>query len=311
MRVWVTGGSGMLGGTIAATLRARNAVEVLTPRSREVDLTQADQVSQFIADSKPDVVVHAAGRVGGIAANIADPVGFLTENMEMGMNLITLAHKAGVRTLINIGSSCMFPRDHDQPLVEDDILTGPLEPTNEGYALAKIASERLCAYIARTAGRAYRTIVPSNLYGPGDHFDEHRGHLIANAMRKVEEALRTGAEEVEVWGDGSARREFTYVQDVASWIADLVGQDVVDQLPVRVNAGVGVDYTVREYYEHIASACGYRGTFRFDPTRPVGMKRKLMDSTLARGYGWTAPTALDEGLALTLAYYRTEVLDSD
>lgn len=308
MKVWVTGGTGMLGGAIVAALLTRGgATEVLAPRSSEVDLTHAREVREFLQRHRPDAVVHAAGRVGGIAANIADPVGFLTENMAMGMNLIESAHESDVPALLNIGSSCMYPKDHDEPLVEDQILSGPLEPTNEGYALAKIASERLCAYIAQTTGRAYRTILPSNLYGPGDHFEETRGHLVANAMRKVEDAVRSGRDQVEVWGDGSARREFTYVDDVAQWVVRLL-EDGMDRLPLRVNAGVGVDYTVREYYEHIAAVCGYQGEFVYDASRPAGMARKLMDSSLARRFGWTAPTSLDEGLARTLEYYRREVL---
>jgi len=303
MKVWVTGGSGMVGSAVVRALR-ESEVEVQAPRSSELDLTVADDVRAFLASHHPDAVIHAAGRVGGIAANVAEPVRFLTDNMAMGMNVIQAASEFGVPRLINIGSSCMYPRDHEQPLVEDDVLTGPLEPTNEGYAIAKIAADRLCAYVSATTDLHYRTVVPSNLYGPGDHFDELRGHLIANAMRKVELAVRTGAGSVEVWGDGGARREFTYVEDVTNWVARVI-VDGIEQLPTRLNIGVGIDYTVREYYEHIGQVCGYDGELQFDVSKPVGMKRKLMDSSVAASYGWAPPTGLDEGLARTLDYFQT------
>jgi len=304
MKIWVTGGSGMLGSAIVRALGERRQTgEVCAPGSSEVDLRNADCVREFISLERPDMVIHAAGRVGGIAANIADPVRFLTENMTMGMNVIQGALESGVPQLLNIGSSCMYPRDHDCPLVEDDVLTGPLEPTNEGYALAKIACDRLCTYVATTTGRAYKTIIPSNLYGPGDHFDEQRGHLVANAIRKVEQALNMNATHVEVWGDGTARREFTYVEDVALWIAQ-AALTQIERLPARVNVGAGVDYTVREYYERVSQACGYSGALDFDLDKPVGMKRKLMDSSLAARFGWTALTGLDEGLARTVSYFR-------
>ncbi len=306
MTVWVTGGRGMLGRAVIRALRA-HGIEPLAPTSAELDLTHEDAVRAFVASTTPDAVVHTAGRVGGIAANVADPVGFLTQNMSIGMNVITACHDADVPRLINVSSSCMYPKDLQRPLVEDDVLTGQLEPTNEGYALAKIASDRLCAYIAQTAGRFYRTIVPSNLYGPNDHFDEQRGHLVANAIRKVELARRTGLPSVEVWGDGTARREFTYVDDVAGWIAE-VAMDGLDDLPLRLNAGVGVDYTVREYYEHISRISGYPGELSFDVSKPAGMARKLMDSGRARAHGWNAPTSLDEGLARTVEFYRQEVV---
>jgi GDP-L-fucose synthase len=296
----------MLGAAVMRALRARGVAPV-APTSDELDLTQGDAVRSFIAATQPDAVVHTAGRVGGIAANVADPVGFLTENMAIGMNVIGGCHEAGVPRLINVSSSCMYPKDLQRPLVEEDVLTGPLEPTNEGYALAKIAGDRLCAYIAQTTGRAYRTIVPSNLYGPGDHFDEQRGHLVANAIRKVEAARRSGLPSVEVWGDGTARREFTYVDDVADWISTLT-IDGVDELPLRANAGVGVDYTVREYYEHITQVCGYDGDLSFDLSKPAGMARKLMDSGRARAHGWNAPTSLDEGLTRTVEFYREQVV---
>jgi GDP-L-fucose synthase len=307
MKIWVTGARGMLGSAIVRALRARGAgAELLTPTSRDLDLTDARAVRKYVDAVRPDVTIHAAGRVGGIAANVADPVGFLTENMAIGMNVIEGSHHAGVGTLINVGSSCMYPKDHADRLREEDVLSGRLEPTNEGYAIAKIAADRLCEYLSAQYGAEYRTVIPSNLYGPGDHFDEQRGHLIANAIRKIEDAIRSGETSVLIWGDGSARREFTYVDDVADWIATLAF-DGVSELPARVNAGVDLDYTVTEFYEHIAAVAGYQGGFEYDTSRPVGMRRKLMDSSTARTYGWAPSTELDEGLARTIDHYRSEV----
>lgn len=297
----------MLGSAIVRALgEGLNEDDLLIPTSAELDLTDARAVGEYAGAVRPDATIHAAGRVGGIAANLADPVGFLVDNMAMGMNVIHASHDAAVPRLINIGSSCMYPRGHSSALVETDVLSGTLEPTNEGYAIAKIAADRLCEYLSRQYGAAYRTVIPSNLYGPGDHFDDQRGHLIANAIRKVVAAVDEGCDQVVIWGDGTARREFTYVDDVARWIAALAHQDL-EALPPRVNAGVGLDYTVTEFYEHIASAAGYPGGFSYDASKPVGMMRKLMDSSLASAHGWAPGTQLDEGLRLTLDYYRSEV----
>lgn len=307
MRIWITGAAGMLGGAIVRALRAADPEgELLTPTSSELDLTDPSAVREYLGSARPDVTIHAAGRVGGIAANVADPVGFLTDNMAMGMSVIHGSHEAAVPKLINIGSSCMYPKDHADRLRESDVLSGPLEPTNEGYAIAKIAADRLCEYLSRQHGDAYRTVIPSNLYGPGDHFDEQRGHLIANAIRKVDDAVRAGREQVEIWGDGTARREFTFVDDVAEWIAELAHQDLTE-FPARVNAGIGVDYAVTEYYQHIAAVAGYSGGFEYDTSKPAGMARKLMDSSIARQYGWKPMTALDDGLRVTIDHYRHEV----
>jgi GDP-L-fucose synthase len=307
MRIWITGAHGMLGSAIARALRPED--ELLRPTSAELDLRDARAVREYLESHKPDATIHAAGRVGGIAANVADPVGFLTDNMAIGMNVIGVSHDVGVPTLINVGSSCMYPKDHTGSLVETDVLSGRLEPTNEGYAIAKIAADRLCEYLSSQYGAAYRTVISSNLYGPGDHFDEQRGHLIASAIRKIDAAVRDGLSQVVIWGDGTARREFTYVNDVAHWIAELAHRGVAE-LPARVNAGIGHDYTVTEFYEHIAAAAGYEGGFAYDTSGPVGMARKLMDSSIARGFGWAPSTQLDEGLRLTLDYYRREVRDA-
>jgi GDP-L-fucose synthase len=302
MRIWVTGGGGMLGTAVLNAARARGGAELLAPRSSSLDLRDRAAVRAFLASQKVDAVVHAAARVGGIAANMADMSGFLTHNLEINLNLIAECAAAGVPKLLNIGSSCMYPKDYRQPLVESDLLAAPLEPTNEGYALAKIVAARHCDYSAAESGMAYRTIIPCNLYGPGDNFSPAHSHLIASIIRKIDEAKREGAESVEIWGDGSARREFLYAEDLADWIVSH-GIERINDLPQYLNLGFGRDHSVREYYAMAAAVMGYEGEFRYDLDRPIGMRQKLMDSSRARAFGWAPGTSIEDGLARTYHSY--------
>jgi len=259
-----------------------------------------------VAKVRPSLIIHAAGRVGGIAANMREPVAFLDENWQMGRNIILAAREAGVRKLINLGSSCMYPKDIEHPIREDDLLTGPLEPTNEAYAIAKIATQRLCSYVsAETPDLSYKTLIPCNLFGPYDTFDAHRSHLAAAVIHKLHEAKVAGAETVEIWGDGSARREFLFVRDLAEAI--FLAAERFDTLPPVVNIGAGIDHSVNDYYQIAADVLGYRGAFTHDLSKPVGMKRKLMDITLARTLGLESRTSLREGLAATYEHYLTAV----
>jgi GDP-L-fucose synthase len=249
-------------------------------------------------------IVHAAGRVGGIAANVADPVGFFVDNTEIGTSLVQAADDAGVERLLNLSSSCVYPRGREL-LAEDDMMTGPLEPTNEGYALAKIAVGRLCDWIsADRPDRLYRTILPCNLYGPGDHFDKETSHLLAAIVSKVGQAARTGDGEVVIWGDGQARREFMHVQDLCGAVEFLLAR--MDRLPRYLNVGPGVDHTVDEYYETAARVIGWDGRFVHDLDRPVGMQRKLMDVSRLRALGWTPRIGLEDGLRDTYAWYERQ-----
>lgn len=300
MRILLTGGGGMVGRAIARAL-AHGPNEVLAPPSIELDLTDAVATRSYLRSHNPDLVIHAAGRVGGIADNLGAPFAYLRDNTAMAVNVIGESVGAKIPQLLNLGSSCMYPRDWRQPLIEEDLLAGPLEPTNEGYALAKIMAERMCAYASEEMGFTYRTIVPSNLYGPHDHFELPRAHLVAAALRKVHDARLHKASSVEVWGDGTAKREFTYVDDLAGWIAAMVPR--IESLPGRMNVGCGIDHTVRQYYELAAEVVGFDGDLDFDTSRPTGMTQKLMDSTRARSYGWTAQTELREGLAATYRWF--------
>lgn len=250
---------------------------------------------------EPDFVVLAAAKVGGIQANVADPVGFLVENLEINNNVICAALAAGVNNLLYMGSSCMYPKDYNNPLKEEYLLAAPLEPTNEGYALAKISGAKLCEYCRKQYGVNYKTLIPCNLYGPGDHFKPGLSHLVAAIVDKIHKAKKNGEESVEIWGDGSARREFLYVDDLASFVCDSL--PILDRLPDYLNVGYGRDHSVLEYYQIAADALDYAGRFTFDTTKPVGMATKLLDSSLAYDYGWKPGTAPDEGIRKTYEYY--------
>jgi GDP-L-fucose synthase len=302
LKVLITGAAGMLGRALTEAWRELRRDDQLIGITRaDVDLRDATAVSVAIARIAPDVIIHTAARVGGIGANIAHPAEFLSDNLRMDTSVIGAARQAGVEEFIYLGSSCMYPRDYRQPLVENDILQAPLEPTNEGYAIAKIAGAKLCAYTSREHGVKYRVIIPSNLYGPHDHFGSTASHLVAAALHKAHLAKQSGDDAIDVWGDGTARREFTYVGDLAGWVAENIGK--VAEWPDMMNAGFGKDYSVREYYESALRTVDYRAELRFDPSKPAGMTRKLMDSSLAKQYGWDPGTDIDQGMVRTYTRY--------
>jgi len=301
MKVFLTGGSGMLGRNILAHSAAAGHEIVALP-SAKLDLTDRRAVFAAMAEIRPDVVVHSAGRVGGIQANMANPVGFLVDNLDMGLNVVLAARAAGVGRVLNLGSSCMFPRDGRNPLTEDQVLTGQLEPTNEGYAIAKVATARLCEYISRSEPSfAYKTLIPCNLYGLFDKFDPKVSHLVPAAIRKVHEAKSTGRDTVEIWGDGLVRREFMYSEDCADVVWTAVER--FDDLPATMNVGLGHDYTINEYYEAAARVIGWNGRFVHDLDKPVGMKQKLVSVERQTAFGWAPATSLEAGIAKTYAYF--------
>ena len=297
----LTGGHGMVGRNIQDHTAA-SGWTILAPRSSEVDLTDAGQTAAYLASHRPDVVVHAAGRVGGIQANMAHPVAFLEENIAIGRNVIMGARAAGVTQLINLASTCMYPAQAENPLREESILTGPLEPTNEGYAIAKIMAMKLCDYIrAEDADAQYKTLIPCNLYGPYDKFDPKHSHLLPAIIHKIHEAQKSDAKTVEIWGDGTARREFMYAGD----LADAVWKAVADPaaLPGAMNVGLGHDHSINDYYATVADVIGWQGEFTHDLSRPVGMKQKLCSTERQTAWGWQAPTSLRDGIAKTYRHY--------
>ncbi|MEN9628510.1 MAG: hypothetical protein RJA10_1737 [Pseudomonadota bacterium] len=301
LRVLLTGGTGMVGRNIAEHPAVRGW-ELMTPGRRELDLEQADSVKAFLRDTRPQVVIHAAGLVGGIHANMARPVDFLVRNTDMGRNVILGAAACGVPTLLNLGSSCMYPRGHDTPLKEEQVLAGVLEPTNEGYALAKIFAARLCQYLRRQEPTLqYRTLIPCNLYGRHDHFEPERSHLVAAALLKLHAAKQAGAETVDIWGDGTARREFMDAADLADAVVRHIHQG--HDTPDLMNIGLGHDHAVNDYYAAAAEVVGWQGRFVHDLSRPVGMQRKLVDVSRQTAWGWAPRTGLREGLARCYEFF--------
>lgn len=305
MRILVTGANGLVGHSIVENVDMQK-YELLTPNHGELDLLDYGAVRQYLEREQPDCVIHAAGKVGGIAANCKAPMEFLLTNMDMGRNIIYGAFETGIKKFINLGSSCMYPRNSDKPLTEEMILKGELEPTNEGYALAKVMCARLCDYISRQHSEfQYKTLIPCNLYGRWDKFRTEKAHMIPAVIHKLYMAKQSGLDSVEIWGTGQARREFMYSGDLADCIA--YSLDNYDKLPAYLNVGLGHDYTVDEYYEAIAKIVGYTGKFSHNTEKPEGMKRKLTDVKKLSAFGWQAKTSLAEGLKKTFEFY----LDTD
>lgn len=279
--------------------------EILAPTSADLDLRNYRAVIEALERFQPDIVVHSAGKVGGIQANIREPVSFLLDNLDMGRNIVWASCNLGIKRLLNLGSSCMYPRDATNPLREERVLQGELEPTNEGYALAKVTVARLCEYICREQPEfEYKTLIPCNIYGRYDKFDPKHSHMVPAIVHKLHQAKVVGSSVVDIWGDGKARREFMYAGDLADCMWTAVQK--FDTMPGTMNVGLGCDLTVNEYYEVAARVVGYSGGFEHDLSKPVGMKQKLVSVERATSWGWQAPTSLEQGLTKIYAYYLEE-----
>ena len=279
---------------------------LLAPSSKEIDLTDNAAVKEFISAHSPNLVIHCAGLVGGIQANIAQPVAFLERNFMIGRNVIMSAYECGVQNLINLASSCMFPRAAINPISEEAILTGELEPTNEGYALAKIFATRLCQYIQKeNEGLCYKTIIPCNLYGLYDKFDPANSHLMPAIIHKIHVAKINAEQTVEIWGDGTARREFMFAGDLSN--AVIRAANDISSLPDLMNCGLGYDYEINEYYQAVAEVIGWNGEFVHNLNRPVGMKQKLCAIDRQSAWGWSPSTSLQAGISATYNYYLEQV----
>ncbi|MDO5658464.1 MAG: GDP-L-fucose synthase [Paracoccus sp. (in: a-proteobacteria)] len=304
-RLLITGAGGMVGQNLLAHPDLAANWQALTPSSGELDLRDRAATRAYLERHRPDAVVHCAGVVGGIQANMAEPVRFLAANTEMGLNIVQGCLDAGIGTLINLSSSCMYPRALGDGLSEDKVLTGELEPTNEGYALAKIVSMRLCEFAMReNPALNYKTLIPCNLYGKWDKFDPKHSHLIPAIIHKVHLARENGEPEVEIWGDGTARREFMYAGDLACAIIRALADPAA--LPVSLNIGLGHDHTINKYYQIVADVVGWDGRFVHDLSRPVGMKRKLLDVSQQTAWGWAPQTSLRDGILATYAFYKEQ-----
>jgi GDP-L-fucose synthase len=302
----LTGGAGMLGRSLAEAWRQQRPDDELRVVTRQdVDLRDPDATRRLVAEIRPDAVVHAAARVGGIAAKLAAPLDYLRDNLLLDQSLIGAAIDLEVPELLYVGSAAVYPERCERPFVESDVLSGPLEPANEGYAMAKLAGGKLCEYASRQRGLAYRVVVPSNLYGEHDHFGSGGAHMIAAALTKVHRAQQSGSGTVEIWGDGTARREFTWAGDVAGWLVGQVGR--LETWPALLNLGCGVDHSVTEYYEAARDAVGWTGDFVHDLDKPSGTPRRLLDSSAARALGWEPRTSLADGMATAYRMLRSQL----
>lgn len=304
MKILLTGGGGLVGRNVLEHPWFRDH-EVLAPRCTQLNLLDEQAVRRYVGEVRPDCIVHAAGRVGGIQANLRQPVEFLVENWDMGRNVLLAAQREGVKRIINLGSSCIYPKDVNGTLSEESVLTGLLEPTNEGYALAKISVLRLGQYLFREYGTQIKTVIPCNLFGRWDKFHPDASHLVPAVIHKVRQALRVGAEEVEIWGDGTARREFMDASDLADFLSYALQN--FDAMPDLLNVGPGADYSVNDYYRVAADVLGFKGTFRHDLSKPVGMKRKLLAIDKLKAFGWCSRVSLEQGVRNANNFYVSEV----
>ncbi|MBI3453083.1 MAG: GDP-L-fucose synthase [Rhodospirillales bacterium] len=298
-RVFVAGHRGMVGAAIARRLAAVDC-EVLTAGRETVDLTRQRETEDWLAAQRPDAVILAAARVGGIHANNSRPAEFIYENLAIETNVIHAAWRTGVKKLLFLGSSCVYPRLAAQPMHEDALLTGPLEPTNQWYAVAKIAGLKMCQAYRRQYGCNFISVMPTNIYGPGDNYDLEQSHVIGALMVKTHRAKVEGAANVEIWGTGTPRREFLYVDDLADAVVFVIENYAEEQ---TINIGVGRDVTIRELAETVAGVVGFRGSFAFNTSRPDGVPQKLLDVTRLARLGWTAKTPLRDGLARAYAWF--------
>lgn len=313
MKIYVAGHRGMVGGAILRRLEKRRAagetLSLITRTHAELDLINQAAVRDFMAAEKPDAVILAAAKVGGIHANNTYPADFIYENLMIECNVIHQAFAAGVTRLLQLGSSCIYPKAVPQPMKEDALLTGTLEPTNEPYAVAKIAGIKLCESYNRQHGTDYRSVMPTNLYGPGDNFHPENSHVLPALIRRFHEAAQDGREEVVIWGSGKPRREFLHVDDMAA--ASLFVMDLdkatydanTEPMLSHINVGTGTDISILELAQLVARVTGYEGRITTDPSKPDGTMRKLMDVGRLADMGWTAQVELEDGVRTTYRWF--------
>jgi GDP-L-fucose synthase len=314
-KIFVAGHNGMVGSAIVRALIAsgHDPARILTRSRSEVDLLSASEVRDFFAEEQPDQVYLAAAKVGGIHANNTYPAEFIHDNLAIATNVIHAAHLHDVHKLLFLGSSCIYPRNAPQPMREDALLTGPLEPTNEPYAVAKIAGIKLCESYQRQYGRDYRSVMPTNLYGPNDNYHPENSHVVPALLRRFHEAVQQNAPEVVIWGTGTPKREFLHVDDMAEAcvhvmeLPEATYRAATKPMLSHINVGTGEDCSIRELAETIARVTGYQGRLTFDATKPDGMPRKLLDISLIRSLGWQPRMGLEEGLRDAYRWYVENV----
>ncbi|MBO3760964.1 GDP-L-fucose synthase [Ciceribacter sp. L1K22] len=300
-RVWVAGHRGMVGSAVARRLESEGCEVIIAPRDR-IDLERQTDVERFVDETHPNAVIMAAAKVGGILANDRQPVEFLQRNLSMELNVIKTAYDFGVEKLLFLGSSCIYPKLSAQPIEESALLTGPLEPTNEWYAIAKIAGIKLCQAYMKERGARFISAMPTNLYGPNDNFDLQTSHVLPALIRKAHEAKRANLDHVTIWGTGSPLREFLFVEDCADALVFLM-QRYEDY--EHVNVGSGTDVSILELMTIVAEVVGFTGRIETDPSKPDGTPRKLMSNAKLAGMGWTPKTSLRDGISRTYDWYLT------
>lgn len=317
MKIYLAGHRGMVGGAILRQLQARGETAIITRSHADLDLTDQAAVRMFMDTERPDLVILAAARVGGIMANATYPADFIHDNLMIAANVIDAAHRAGVQRLLQLGSSCIYPRLAPQPMAEDALLTGTLEPTNEPYAIAKIAAIKLCESYNRQHGRDYRSVMPTNLYGPGDNFHPDNSHVMPALIRRFHAAVLANAPEVVIWGTGTPRREFLHVDDMAAaslFVSDLpseVYQRETQPMLSHINVGTGTDVSIAELAAMVAGVLGYTGRLVFDTGKPDGAPRKLMDVSRLSRLGWQARIGLADGIADACRWYLDHAATGD
>ena len=303
-KIFICGHRGMVGSACVRKFEREGYTNILKRTHQELDLRNQAAVKEFFEAEMPDYVVLAGAKVGGIMANQSHCAEFLLENLEIQNNVIMQSFRNGVKKFCFLGSSCIYPRQAPQPIKEEYLLTGPLEPTNEGYALAKIAGYKLCLYLSRQYGWDTVSLMPCNLYGPIDNYDLNGGHVFAAFVRRFVEAARERRSEEILWGTGMPRREFLHVDDVANAVYYFMQRETAPEI---INLGYGTDITIRELAEKIASAAGFTGKIAWDATKPDGMYQKLMDNTKARSLGWIPQITLDDGVIRTVTEYKNQM----
>lgn len=309
-KIYVAGHTGLAGSALVRRLRKGGYTNIIVRKHAELDLIQQDAVEKFFARERPDYVFVAAAKVGGIFANNAYPAEFAYQNLAIETNVIHASHRHGVKKLMFLGSSCIYPRLAPQPMNESALLTGPLEPTNEAYAIAKIAGIKLCAAYHRQYGSNFLSVMPTNLYGPGDYYDLQNAHVVPALIRKMHEAKVSGAKEAVIWGSGTPRREFLFSDDMADACVYLMERYDAPQIGEFINIGTGEDLTIVDLAKTIAAVVGFDGKIVFDPSKPDGAPRKLLDVTRLHGLGWRHSVKLQDGLQRAYCDYQEQLSPS-
>jgi len=301
-KIYIAGHNGLVGSSILKVFKANGFENIICRNHRELDLIDTVQTEEFFRNERPDYVILAAAKVGGIKANMTHQADFLYQNLMIQNNVITSSYKAGVKKLCFLGSSCIYPRECPQPIKEEYLLTGPLEPTNEGYALAKLSGYKLCLFYKQQYGMNSVSLMPCNIYGPNDHFDLENSHVLSALVKRFSDAARDSAKEITLWGTGSARREFLHSDDLAHAVLHFMEKCDSSEF---INVGPGTDITIKELAYKIVEMTGYKGTVKWDATTPDGMPRKCLDVSRMKAGGFEPKISLDEGIAQMIERYRT------